>query len=200
QPVSVLLQHAREARPQLLAAKASEQAAEAAVRAARGRYWPTLSLTGGVGRTEVIDRGTVKQYNYGARMDLPLFSGFSMQGALDAAQAARERAQADAEIVQRTVEQSVWTAWQNVRTARGNLDATRARLRAAEQAADAIRARYKTGLSSILEVLTTEAVLASARVTDVQAKVNWELALAALGHHAGGLQLPDDVGTDGANP
>lgn len=195
QTVAVLMQQARTARPELLAAKASEQAADAGVRAARGRYWPTLTVTGGVGQTEVVDRGQTRQYNLGARVDLPIFSGFSMQGALDEARAARDRAQADTEIVQRTVEQAVWTAWQNVRTARGNLDAARAQLRAAEQAADAVRARYKTGLSSILEVLTTEAVLAQARVTDVQAGVNWELALATLGHDAGGMKLPDSVGT-----
>lgn len=191
--VEQLLQQAREARPELLAAKASEQAADAAVRAARGRWWPTLTVGGSAGQTQVVDRGQTQQYSYNARIDLPIFSGFSTQAALDQAKAARDLASANAEIVQRSVEQAVWTAWQNVRTAHGTLDAARAQLRAAEQAADAIRARYKTGLASILEVLTTESVLASARVTDIQAAVNWEMALATLGHDAGGMKLPDDT-------
>lgn len=185
--VAALLQRAREARPELLAAKASEQAADAAIRAARSRNWPTLSFNGSAGRTRVDERGTTEQYNVSARVDLPLFAGFSVRGAIQQAQAARDAASADQEVLRRVVEQQVWTAFQNVQTARKNIDSARAQLRAAEQAAEAIRARYRGGLSTILEVLSTESTLAQARVTNIQAGVNWSLSLATLGHSAGGL-------------
>src|SRR3546814_11684246 len=76
----------------------------------------------------------------------------------------------------------VWAAYQNLQTAHGNVDASRIQLEAAQRAADAIRARYKNGLSSILEVLSTEAALAQARVANVQSYLDWYLALATLAH------------------
>jgi TolC family type I secretion outer membrane protein len=190
QTVQQLLQGARDARPELLAAKAREQAAEAAVRQARSENWPTLSATGTASRTTIVDRGTANSYSGGLRVDLPIFSGFSVKGAIEQAKAAVDQSQADNDALRLSVEQQVWVAYQNVQTSRKGLDAARAQLRAADQAADAIRARYRTGLSSILEVLTTEQALAQARIADVQAGINWYQALAQLGHDAGGLAAP----------
>jgi outer membrane protein len=188
--IGEMMEAARNARPELLAAKAREQAADAAVRAARSDHWPTLTLAGSAGRTTIVDRGTANQYNAGVRVDLPLFSGFSVQGAIEQARASADVAHADLESLRLSVEQQVWVAYQNVQTSRKGIDAARAQLRAAEQAAEAIRARYRTGLSSILEVLTTEQVLAQARIADVQAGINWFQSLTTLGHSAGGLAAP----------
>ncbi len=185
--VQELLETTRSARPELLAAKAREQAADAAVRQARSDNWPTLNLTASGGRTTIVGRGTAEQYNAGVRLDLPLFSGFSVQGAIEQAKAGADLARADTESLRLSVEQQVWVAYQNVQTSRKGLDAASAQLRAAEQAADAIRARYRTGLSSILEMLTAEQALAQARIADVQAGIDWYQSLATLGHDAGGL-------------
>jgi len=188
--VQEMLEEARNARPELLASKAREQAAEAAVRQARSDNWPTLSLTANAGRTTIVDRGTSNQYSGSVRVDLPIFSGFSVQGAIDQAKAGVDLARADTESLRLSVEQQVWVAYQNVQTSRKSLDAARAQLKAAQQAAEAIKARYKTGLSSILEMLTTEQALAQARIADVQAGVSWYQSLATLGHDAGGLRAP----------
>ncbi|HZP12971.1 MAG TPA: TolC family protein [Nevskiaceae bacterium] len=190
QTVQEMLQGARDARPELLASKAREQAAEAAVREARANNWPSLSASGTASRTTIEGRGTATSYSGGLRVDLPIFSGFSVKGAIDQAKAAVDQSQADTETLRLSVEQQVWVAYQNVQTSRKALDAARAQLRAAEQAADAIKARYKTGLSSILEVLSTEQALAQARIADVQAGINWYQSLSQLGHDAGGLSAP----------
>src|SRR3546814_13555723 len=79
------------------------------------------------------------------------------------------------------VEQQVWAAYQNLQTAHGNVDASRIQLEAAQRAADAIRARYKNGLSSILEVLSTEAALEQARVANVQSYLDWRTAERRVG-------------------
>jgi outer membrane protein TolC len=194
-----MMQAARSARPDLLAAKAREQAAEAAVRAARGRHWPTLNLNANAARTTIEDRGTANQYATTLRLDVPIFSGFSVQGAIEQSEAAFDAQQATTESLRQTVEQQVWVAYQNVQTALKNLDASRAQLKSAELAAEAIRARYHSGLSSILEVLTTEAALAQARVAEIQAGINWYQALATLGHDVGGL-VPAVPQSPGATP
>ena len=68
-------------------------------------------------------------------------------------------------------------------------------LKSAQQAEDVANARYKNGLDSILDVLSAQATLANARVQEVQARLNWFAALAAMGHAVGGLDAPKD--TDG---
>lgn len=197
QTLEALMEQARGARPELLAAQAAEQAAAGAVRAARGAALPSLALNASAGQTRIVDRGDGHPFSVGATLSVPLFQGFALKAAIRGARAALEGAQASTESLRLSVQQQVWTAYQNVQTAHDSLGASRTQLEAAQRAADAIRARYKNGLSSILEVLTTEAALAQARVTRIQAYLDWYLALATLAHDAGGLQ---QAAGDGAAP
>ena len=64
-------------------------------------------------------------------------------------------------------------------------------LGAASQSADVARSRYKAGVGTILDLLTAEASLESARGQEVQARADWFLAMAQLAH---------DVGTLGPQP
>ncbi len=199
-PLDALMEQARRARPELLAAQASEQAAAAAVRAARGNALPSLRLNASAAQTRVTDVGKTDQYSYGATLSVPVFQGFALRAAIDGARAALDSARASTESMRLSVEQQVWTAYQNVQTAHDSLAAARAQLESAQQAADAIRARYKNGLSSILDLLSTEATLAQARVAGIQAHLEWYLALATLAHNAGGLQAADDANAAGVSP
>jgi outer membrane protein TolC len=60
--------------------------------------------------------------------------------------------------------------------------------------ADAARARYKEGVGSVLDLLTAQAALASARSEQVQARQAWYTALAQLSHDTG---LLDERGQSG---
>ncbi|MGH8444732.1 MAG: TolC family protein, partial [Solimonas sp.] len=200
QPLSDLLASARTARPELLASQASEQAASGAVRAARGSALPTLRFNGSAGQTRIIDGAKTEQYSAGLTLNVPIFQGFALRAAIDQARASLEGARASTDSLRLAVEQQVWTAYQTVQTAHGSLDASRAQLESAQRAADAIRARYKNGLSSILEVLTTESTLAQARVVRIQAFLDWYLALATLAHDTGGLRAAGDDPAPGAAP
>lgn len=199
--LDALLQRAHDARPELLAAQASEQAASGAVRAARGRALPSISLNGSAGHTRIDDRGSGDPFSVGATLSVPLFQGFALRSAIRGARAALDGAQASTDSLRLDVEQQVWTSYQNLQTAYGNVDASRVQLESAQRAADAISARYKSGLSSILEVLTTEAALAQARVVRIQSFLDWYLALATLAHDAGGLpaNIDADAGVSNSN-
>lgn len=197
--LDTLLQRAHDARPELLAAQASEQAASGAVRAARGRALPSLNLSGTASHTRIADIGNGNPFSVGVTASMPLFQGFSLRSAIRGARAALEGAQASTESLRLDVEQQVWTAYQNLQTAHGNVDASRVQLESAQRAADAILARYKNGLSSILEVLTTEAALAQARVARVQSFLDWYLALATLAHDVGGLPPKPDAAPEAGN-
>lgn len=186
--IGELMASADQARPDLLAAQAREQAATQAVRAARGQGLPRLTLSGSIGRTTIEGISTSETNAAGFQLIVPLFNGFADLGALAQARALVNQAQADADSLRLSVRQQVWVAYQNVITAQKNLDAAHAQLGAASKAAEAVQARYKSGLSTILEVLSTEATLAQARVADIQAGVSWFQSLATLAHDGGSLR------------
>jgi len=188
-----LLKQAEDARPELLAAKAEEQSAVAALESTEGQGWPSLTLTGSAGRTttEVLgQKNSADAYSAGLTLSFPLFTGFANQAANRKAQAAVDVASATAEQTLQQVQLDVWQAYQNLHTVVTTLDTAEVQLKSAQQALDVANARYKGGLDSILDVLSAQATLANARVQEVQARLNWFAALAALGHAVGGLNAP----------
>ena len=194
--VRTLLDKAKAARPELLAAKAQVQAAVAGLEAADGEGWPSLSLAANAARTTTdiaVQKTTANNYGAGLTLSFPLFTGFANQADSRRAQAAVDVAQATTEQLVQQVELEVWQAYQNMHTAVSTLDTAGAQLKNAQQAADVTNARYKTGLDSILDVLSAQAILANARVQEVQARLNWFGALAAMAHAVGGLDAPQDT-------
>jgi outer membrane protein len=191
-----LLAKAAQARPELLASKAQQQAAIASLEATRGQGWPSLTLNASAGRTTSQISGKAKNtantYDADLTLSFPLFTGFANQAATRQAQAAVDVAQATDEQLIQAVQLEVWQAYQNMRTAVSNLDTAGLQLKSSQQAADVTQARYKNGLDSILDVLSAQATLANARVQQVQARLNWFAALAAMGHAMGGLDVPQD--------
>ena len=191
-----LLEKAAQARPELLAAKAEEQSAVASLEASQGQGLPSLALAGSAGRTttEILgQKNTANAYSAGLTLSFPLFSGFANQASNRKAQAAVDVAEATTLQLIQQVQLEVWQAYQNMSTAVSTLDTARVQLKNAQQAEDVANARYKNGLDSILDVLSAQATLANARVQEVQARLNWFAALAAMGHAVGGLDAHKDT-------
>lgn len=193
QGIRELLDKAKSARPEVLAAKAREQAAVASLESTEGQGWPSLGLNASAGHTTTDIAGqhtSANNYSAGLTLSFPLFAGFSYQAANRKAQAAVDTAQASTQQLMQQVELEVWQAYQNLHTAAAGLDTSDAQLKSAQQAADVTQARYKNGLGSILDVLSAQSTLANARVQEVQARLNWFAAQAAMGHAMGGLDAP----------
>jgi len=188
--VESLMDDAHNARPELLAAKAQEQAAAANVEATRGSGLPTLNFDANAGRTRVLDIGDSSQYSALLTLKIPLFAGFGDRAAVHQAEAQLDSARASSDELRSQVELQVWQAYQNLRTAAVTLDSSAAQLKSATLAAEVSNARYKRGLDTILDVLIVQNTLANARVQQVQARLDWAAARTALGHAVGGLRMP----------
>ncbi len=67
----------------------------------------------------------------------------------------------------------------------------------ASQNADVALGRYKAGVGNIIDVITAQAALASARAQRIQARFNWDIARASLAYSMGQL---DDVAADTQHP
>lgn len=188
QDVEQLIEQAKVGRPELIAAQAQVGAAEASVKLSSSLGKPTLSLTGGAFLTEIVDQATVDGYNVGLTLRIPLFTGFRNTYATRQSRALLEQTRAGRDDVRNRVELQVWQAFYSQRTASATITTAVTLLRSATQAAEVAAARYKAGVGTILEVLSTQAAEADARVQNIQAQLNRYVALAQLGHAIGALQ------------
>ncbi len=190
QSVESLMSDARSARPELLAAKAREQAAAAKLVSMRGSGLPTLNFDAFSGRTRVRDVGNSSQFSALLSLKIPLFAGFGDRAAIHQAEAQLDGASADRDDLRSQVELQVWQSYQELRTAAVIMESSDAQLKSAMLAAEVSNARYKSGLETILDLLISQNTLANARVQQVQARLDWAAARTALGHAVGGLRMP----------
>jgi len=178
-------------RPELAAARARAEQAEADVRAQRAKDRPTLGLAANGGQI-YYDALSVHQNIYSAQLllTIPIFNGFTYQYNLQKAEADRDAARASLESLEQEITLQVWTAYFDHKTADGKLDTARDLVESASQSFDVASARYKAGVGSILDLLIAQSALESARAQEVRSRTEWFLTLARLAHDTGTLAQP----------
>lgn len=184
--VESLIGDALARRPDLKAAQAQVEAAQAAADLARAQGRPTVSLAAGptwqkTGPLE-NDGGSV-----GLTLNVPFFNGFQTTYRVRAAQAQVDARVAQRDRLQQQVALDVWKAWQNLGTANQSLQTTRDLLASAEQSQRVALGRYKAGVGSVLDLLSAQSALASARVQRIQAELDWQVSRATLAQAVGTL-------------
>lgn len=147
-------------RPDVRAAEHALKAANADIGVARAAFFPSISLTGATGFAS-SDLGALLEsgnggWSYGARLNLPIFSGGANVNRLRGAQAARDSAVAQ-------YERAIQSAFNDVNQAlavRARIDtrlsAQTAATQAAERAFTLSRARFDAGSDSYLTLLDAQ--------------------------------------------
>ncbi|HLJ75560.1 MAG TPA: TolC family protein [Thermoanaerobaculia bacterium] len=190
--VESLISQAETERPDFAASRAQIAAAQSRVTEARAEGLPTIGLTATANRTTFrgFASGTASPYSVGIAMRFPVFTGWRTQYDLRAAQAGVDIAREDARGVQEQIELEVWSSYYGLSTASQRVRTSRDFLSSAQQAADVAQERYRSGVGSILDVLTAEAALETARAEEIQARADWFIAVAQLAHDTGALTTP----------
>lgn len=185
--VARLIEEARTRRPDLAAAEAQFRAAQAGIDAAKAAHLPTLSLGVGAGRSHLSGQPTWDSSNIGLTLTIPLFSGFSNTYKVRAAEAQADVQAARREQVRLQVALEVWNAHANLATATQSVKTAEELLESATQSERVAAGRYRAGVGSILDLLTAQAALASARQSRIQAGTNWFVSRATLAQAMGAL-------------
>jgi outer membrane protein TolC len=200
--VEALLERARALNPDLGQARALAEAAGARARAASRAPWPVLSLQAGAARSWTLsgdDHDPFDTWSAGLALRLPLFHGLRPAYEALAARASAEAARARADATGQRVALDVWTSFQTLRTAGRRVGTARDLVESAQASADVARGRYQEGVGSILDLLTAQAALESARAEDVRARADYLVAAARLARASGRLELPPPP-VEGAPP
>jgi TolC family type I secretion outer membrane protein len=187
--VDALIARAVTQRPELAAARADAARLAARITEVRSAFRPSVGVTSSVGRTIAIGGGSnsATPYSIGATLRVPLFTGGRNVYDVRAAQLEAELARENIRSVEQRVNLQVWTSYFALQTAEQRLVSVRELLRSAQQSVDVAAGRYRSGVGTILDLLTAEAALESARAEEVQARTDWFLAIAQLAHDTGSL-------------
>lgn len=173
-------------RPDLAAERSQVDARQATARAARAQYLPSLSATGTAGTLWVSGISqSFPSYNFGLSVAIPIFNGLGWQYAARAAALSADAETARLRDMEQQVALQVYQSYQELRTAEQSVQTSEELLTSAGTAADAARARYREGVGSLLELLSAENVLISARSQLIQSRTEWHTSLVQLAHDAG---------------
>ena len=177
-------------RPDLVAAERQLAAAHAQIAVARADLFPSISLTGSLGRESAqlsdLFTGPAGIANIALGVAQPIFAGGRLEARSQQAEARERQALAQ-------YQQAIRNAFGEVRTAlavqsrsRESFDAQAAREQALTETARLARLRYENGVASQLDVIDAERNLLAARVARIDALRQHRAAIADLFRALGG--------------
>ncbi len=184
--VAALIAEAEARRPDLKAAEAQVRAAQAGVDLAQAQGRPTISFSTGPTWAET-DRVAVNGGVIGVTVNLPIFTGFDTTYRVRAAEAQVDARTAQLDRLKNQVALDVWKAYQSLTTATQSLKTTLDLVASAEQSERVALGRYKAGVGTVLDLLTAQSALASARLQRIQAALDWFVFRATLAQSVGAL-------------
>jgi len=201
--VSSLIDGAMQQHPSVRAAWAEFKAAEAKVAQTRAAGLPSFGLAAKLSRnTQPASLGlglppypaTVRDGYFGVQVSVPIFEGFVRDYQIRQAKA---QMNLQGEVLYEARQQAaldVWTNYQLVQSTTQNITNSAKLLEIALESYTAAQRRYMVGVGSVVELLSTQSSLATARQQRVQALTDWRSSRLQLAAKLGRLGMPRIAG------
>ena len=170
---------AMQLRPEMISQQAQERSAEAAIKAAQGNFFPTVTSSANYSYS-ATDFPLVYNWNVSGTVNIPIFSGFLTKQQVAQARANLLTTKANGDVLRQSILLEVSQALLNLEAAVERLEVTKITVTQARERLDQVDGRYKAGLSNAVEVTDAEVALVTAQVNDVVAMSNYQSVKAAL--------------------
>jgi outer membrane protein len=170
------------AAPAVVNAQALANADAAAVRASETQYLPTISLGAGYswsnnGRVSgALPSGWIVAFT----TSFPLFNGFVREASVTQAKVAADVATATSADTKRFARAEAQRLLGSLHVAEQDITLTRDAVRLAGENLRVIQARYRAGIATILDVLTSQTALIQAELDLVSARFSYQVTRASL--------------------
>ena len=168
--------------PKVQEATANAAAARADLRASRSAYWPSLNLSASTAwngsRSTDYNFFNQRQVSLGLRWTL--FNGFERELTITQRSAALDLADANATDAQRQLDSELTSQLAALDAARTKIDITQTSVSAATEDLRVVQERYRLGVATIVDVLTSQEALNQAEVDVVVARFDYLRAKAQL--------------------
>ena len=188
--VDTYLAQAEKQRPDIAAARSQVRKAGAHVRKVEAERYPSINGTASWGNTYYGTTALYKDNYSGAlQLSVPIFTGFSQRHNVARAQADEQATQSRLRSLEQQVVLEVWTSYYNLKTAEQRVRTSEELLKSADESYQVALGRYKAGVGSILDLLSAQSALESARAQRALANADWFVSLAQLAHDTGTLNI-----------
>lgn len=183
-----------EQRPEARQAELAEDLARTQLDTARSSLLPQVFFRGAfeADRQRFINRGGAN-WAAGVSLRWNLFNGFADKARIDEALLLERRAQAEKQRAVNGIRLQVRKARLDLQSAGERIEVTRAAVAQAEESHRIIQNRYQNGLTTVTELLRSEAALLAARTRHLAAIHDQKIASAALLEAAGTLNKDSEL-------
>jgi outer membrane protein len=185
-PDSAMLASLAAQGPAVRQAQAQLSAAAAGIKSAKAAYFPTINLTynySGNGTDQFYGVGSGQlAYNHalGISLNLPVFNQLARENSVVAAEVSADNARASLRDAQLNSQATLVSWIGQYQTAGKRIQIDQVSIAAAEEDLRVQQQRYQLGASTLLEVLTSESALNTARLQLIQDRQSHRLARAQI--------------------
>lgn len=166
---------------------------------ARADHYPTLDLSASAGRDKYDISATgadystpsLDSYSVGVELSVPIFQGFSVTGATEAAKHNYIAASQDLELTYRETVQSIRSSFNDVKASISTIRALEQAVLSAQSALEATEAGFEVGTRTIVDVLDSTQNLFDARRNLAGARYDFIESVVSLKQAAGTLTVQD---------
>jgi outer membrane protein len=168
--------------PKVQEAKANSNSARADLSASRAAYWPTLNLAASTNwnGSRNTDYSLFNQRQVSLGLRWTLFNGFDRELAITQRSASLDLAEANAADAERQLDSELTSQLAALEAARTKIDITQTSIAAATEDLRVVQERYRLGVATIVDVLTSQEALNQAEVDVVVARFDYLRAKAQL--------------------
>jgi outer membrane protein len=179
--LDAILQSAYARRPEILQLKARQRGQEGAIDLARSGYYPILSGNAGhLWRTNQPFNDMQWDWNLGATLTIPIFSGFSTTNQIAEGKALLKNLEAQEESLRQNIRLEAEQAYIGLKEAIESITVTEKSVSQAKENYDLASGRYQVGVGQPLEITDAEVLLANSRANYINALYNYKVAEARI--------------------
>jgi outer membrane protein TolC len=189
--LDLAFRQAAASRPEIKAAFQKIEHSKSKIQEAKSAYGPRVRAEGSYGWRDSDFLPQDEDWLVGVAIEWPLFTGFARQHRLAQARADLSREEAEAERLDQLVRQEVWNAHSRLRESYQALQTADVLVGDALESHRLTRERYEAGAGTITDLLDSQAALARAQASQVEAGWDYQVARAQFKRATGTLG-PDE--------
>ena len=185
-----LVNMALETRADYKSKKLDLAGAEDAITIAKAGHLPSLTGSGSFSTSsETVDNlFDTKRYGLGLSLNIPIFSGFSIQNQVEQAKVTAENTNVELTELEREIKKSIQTTFLNLQAAEKALEVGERNVVAAEENRKIEEEKYNLGSGTFLNVLVANSDYTNAVTTYINAQFSYIVLREQLKYHLGNLE------------
>ena len=178
--VDEALTRAYASRSDYRAAESTVRAAELSRKAAVAGYFPSLSFSADYGTGGAHPSNSTPVYNVRGTLSIPIFTGNSVHGDIQQADARLEQSRERLENLRAEIEADVRTAFLNLQSSAEQVRVAQSNIELADQTLAQSRDRFSAGVTDSVEVVQSQEAVASAHEQYISSLYSYNFAKISL--------------------